>query len=88
MREAVRLPALPGYDADLWLALIEVDRCAAREWTLIGGQMVLLHALEQGVVPPRVSTDLDVLVNARVVTGAMRQFVRLTVPSDLSTPRV
>ena len=75
-REPVKLPALPGYDADLWLALIELTDVRPGEWTLIGGQMVLLHALEHGVVPPRVSTDLDVLVNARVVTGAVRQFVR------------
>lgn len=45
------------------------------EWTLIGGQMVFLHAMEFGVQPPRVSTDLDVLVNARVVTGGVREFV-------------
>ena len=37
--------------------------------------MVLLHALEHGAAPPRVSTDLDVLVNARVVTGGVRDFV-------------
>ncbi len=75
-REPVRLPAFPGYDAYRWLALIELTDVRPGEWTLIGGQMVLLHALEHGVVPPRVSTDLDVLVNARVVTGAVRQFVR------------
>ena len=33
---------------------------------VIGGQMVFLHAIEQGATPPRVSTDLDVLVNARI----------------------
>ena len=37
--------------------------------------MVFLHAIEQGVTPPRVSTDLDVLVNARVVNGGVREFV-------------
>lgn len=58
-REPVKLPALPGYDAGLWLALIELTDVRPGEWTLIGGQMVLLHALEHGVVPPRVSTDLD-----------------------------
>jgi predicted nucleotidyltransferase len=38
--------------------------------------MVFLHAMEHGVEPPRVSTDLDVLVNARVVTGGVREFVK------------
>jgi hypothetical protein len=37
--------------------------------------MVFLHAIEHRVEPPRVSTDLDVLVNARVVTGGVREFV-------------
>lgn len=36
------------------------------DWTLIGGQMVLLHALEHGRAPQRVSEDLDLVVNARV----------------------
>ncbi len=31
--------------------------------------------MEHGAEPPRVSTDLDVLVNARVVTGGVREFV-------------
>lgn len=74
-REPVRLPTLPGHDDDLWAALIELSDLRQGEWTLIGGQMVFLHAMEHGVQPPRVSTDLDVLVNARVVTGGVRGFV-------------
>ena len=38
--------------------------------------MVFIHAIERGVEPLRVSSDLDVLVNARIVTGGVRQFVR------------
>jgi hypothetical protein len=34
-------------------------------WTLIGGQMVLLRAVEHGRVPPRVTRDLDVLADLR-----------------------
>ena len=37
--------------------------------------MVFLHAMEHGATPPRVSTDLDVLVNVRVVAGGVREFV-------------
>jgi len=37
--------------------------------------MVFLHAVEHGASPPRVSTDLDVLVNARIVTGGVAGFV-------------
>ena len=74
-RAPVRLPTLPGHDDELWAALIELSELRPGEWTLVGGQMVFLHAIEQGVSPPRVSTDLDVLVNARVVTGGVREFV-------------
>lgn len=75
-REPVRLPTLPGYDDALWAALIELTELRPGEWTLIGGQMVFLHAIENGAQPPRVSTDLDVLVNARVASGAVREFVK------------
>lgn len=37
--------------------------------------MVFLHAVEHGVTPPRVSTDLDVLVNARVIGRPIAAFV-------------
>ena len=65
-REPVRLPTLAGHDDELWDALIELSEVRPGEWTLIGGQMVFLHAIEQGASPPRVSTDLDVLINARI----------------------
>ncbi len=67
-RDPVRLPMLPGYDDELWLALIELSGLRGGEGTLIGGQMVFLHAMEHGVAAPRVSTDLDLLVNARMVS--------------------
>ncbi|MCP4227901.1 MAG: hypothetical protein GY773_31530, partial [Actinomycetia bacterium] len=69
------LPTLAGHDDELWSALIELSELRPGEWTLVGGQMVFLHAMERGAPPPRVSTDLDVLVNARVVTGGVREFV-------------
>ena len=75
-REPIELPVLPGIEEALWLALLELAEVQPDNWTLIGGQMVLLHALEQGARLPRISTDLDVLVNARVATHAVRDFVR------------
>ncbi|WP_419924343.1 hypothetical protein [Candidatus Poriferisocius sp.] len=75
-REPVQLPVFPGLDELLWLTLIEVGGVRRGEWTLIGGQMVLLHAIEHGIQPPRVSTDLDALVNARVAADSVRRFVR------------
>jgi hypothetical protein len=73
-REPVWLPTLAGHDDELWDALIELSEVRPGEWTLIGGQMVLLHAIEQGAIPPRVSTDLDVLVNARIAGRPLAAF--------------
>ena len=75
-RTPVELPTLGIQENALWHALLELADLRPREWTLIGGQMVLVHATEAGVRPMRLSTDLDVLVNARVVTGGVRGFVR------------
>lgn len=75
-REPLVLPASLEYEADLWETLIELTEHRPGEWTLIGGQMVFLHALENGPTPPRISTDLDVLVNARIVSGGVREFAR------------
>ena len=41
-------------------------------WTLIGAQMVFLHAAAAGREPGRTSGDLDVLVDVRVVTSLIR----------------
>ena len=56
-------------------ALIELSNSTRPEWTLIGGQMVSLHAAEHAAPPLGASRDIDVVVNARVVAGAVRQFV-------------
>lgn len=73
-REPVRLSTLPGHDEQLWDILLELSELRPGEWTLVGGQMVYLHAVEHGITPPRVSTDLDILVNARIVSGAVAAF--------------
>ncbi len=73
--DSLLLPTLPGHDDALWDTLIELTELRPGEWTLIGGQMVFLHAIEHGATPPRISTDLDVLVNARIVTGGVAGFV-------------
>ena len=75
-RPPLELPSYPGYNEALWETLLEMARTQLQEWTLIGGQMVLLHALEHEVEPTRLSTDIDVVVNARVVAGAIRSFVK------------
>lgn len=67
----IELPPLPGLENALWLALMEIAERRSADWTLVGGQMVLLHAIEHGASPPRVSTDLDLVVDARVRPSAV-----------------
>ncbi|MFT6290730.1 MAG: hypothetical protein ACJAR2_001321 [Ilumatobacter sp.] len=73
-REPVRLPTLAGHDDELWDTLIELSDVRPGEWTLIGGQMVFLHGIEHGATPPRISTDLDVVVNARIAGRPVAAF--------------
>ena len=73
----LQLLAAPGPPGEIWTTLCELAAVKPDGWTLIGGQMVLLHALEHDAEPSRVSTDLDILVNARVVAGAVGDFVAL-----------
>ena len=40
-------------------------------WTLVGGQMALLHALEHGQVPAQISQDGDVIADVRTDPGAL-----------------
>lgn len=62
----IALPPLGELEDQLWVALMDIAERRADDWTLVGGQMVLLHALEHGATPPRISTDLDLVVDARV----------------------
>ncbi len=48
---------------DLWNVLLDLSERVPQAWSLIGGQMVLLHGLEHGRTPPAASADLDVLAD-------------------------
>ena len=43
------LPDLGDHTVELWLALLDIAEAVPVDWVLVGGQMVLLHALEHGV---------------------------------------
>ncbi|MFB6887943.1 hypothetical protein ACFCX4_01335 [Kitasatospora sp. NPDC056327] len=48
---------------DLWNVLLDLSERVPHAWSLIGGQMVLMHGLEHGRTPPAASADLDVLAD-------------------------
>ena len=76
----VVLPALTGKQALAWDALMAVAADLGEGWTLIGGQMVLLHQAERRPADAdpssgaslRWSYDLDVVVNLRTNRTRMR----------------
>lgn len=67
----IELPPMVARDTALWEALLDIAERMHSDWTLVGGQMVLLHALEGGRTPPRVSEDLDLVVDARIRPPAL-----------------
>lgn len=71
----VVLPTLAPGHGPLWTLLCDLADRHDRDWVLIGGQMVLLHALQAGRSPNRVSQDLDTVIDARVRPPAVAAFV-------------
>ncbi len=56
---------------ELWAAVGDLVELLPRQWVLIGGLMVQLHALEHGVSDVRFTGDIDILGQARP-QGALR----------------
>ncbi len=71
----ILIPTLDERIQDLWEALIELATAHPNGWTLIGAQMVFLHALERGVDPPRISVDLDVIMDIRLVPRGIKKMI-------------
>jgi hypothetical protein len=70
------IPPAPDLLGKMWEALIDISHDTRNDtWTLIGGQMVLLLGLEHGATPPRVSADLDAVVDVRLRLGALQQYI-------------
>ncbi len=57
---------------ETWLELMALAEHHPLHWTLIGAQMVVLHAAAAGRLPPRSSEDADVLVNVRLMHDGTR----------------
>ncbi len=61
----VDLGALPAIQVRMWHALLDLSEHLPGQWTLVGGQMVALHAAERGVDMGRTTTDVDALLDIR-----------------------
>ena len=60
----IELPPLGALGTSLWHVLLDL-RKATDGWTLVGGQMVLLHGLEHETAPARISVDIDLIADVR-----------------------
>lgn len=68
----VRVPSLdPDFDA-VWSTLLDLAVVPGAVWSLVGGQMVLLHAIEHDRMPPVISTDGDALADVRAKQASLR----------------
>ena len=72
----VLLPPLSGAQLAAWEALFDLAPVLGDNWTLIGGQMVLIHQAERAALPlgeagARFSLDLDVVIDVRAQPRAL-----------------
>ncbi len=75
MTTLIELPPLAAPVDELWHVLLDLNERLTVPWSLIGGQMVLLHALEHGQVPPQVSQDGDIIADIRADREAIATIV-------------
>ncbi|MFF0062099.1 nucleotidyl transferase AbiEii/AbiGii toxin family protein [Streptomyces sp. NPDC005279] len=66
---------LTGPLVGLWGTLLDLSEKVTESWTLIGGQMVLMHGLEHDRTPPAASLDLDVLADVVSQQQSLRLLV-------------
>ena len=71
--DALVLPTLGDPVDEPWEVFLDLAERLKVDWTIVGGQMVLLHALEHGTVPPTVSQDGDVIADVRATRKALRK---------------
>jgi hypothetical protein len=81
------LPRLGSPVDQLWDVLLDLGALPLR-WTLIGGQMVLLHALEHGQVPSQISQDGDVVADVRADPSGLRTLVGVLAEKGLEPEMV
>lgn len=61
-RPPVALPSMPQQQEAAWGVLLDMDEKLNDPWCLVGGQMVLLHCVENGYAVQRPTDDGDVVL--------------------------
>ncbi len=61
----------PGGWTSPWPQVLELaEHLTPGSWTLVGGLMVHLHALRAGILPPRTTVDVDLLLHLETPSGS------------------
>jgi hypothetical protein len=82
---AVVLPPLTGELDVLWELILDLaEHLPESDWVLVGGQMVMLHALAAGRAPTRVSKDVDVLADLVSAPASLADCVEALQRLDLA----
>jgi hypothetical protein len=68
----IEIPDAHAVLHESWTAVINLAKRHPEGWTVIGAQMVALHAYEHGRTPPRSSLDIDLVVNVRLIANGTR----------------
>jgi len=75
-REPVDLPVVFGALGAVWDGIVALaDALSELPWTVVGGQMVFLHAAEAGVDVHRISVDIDAAVDLRADPAGLKKLV-------------
>ncbi|PRY57993.1 hypothetical protein BCF74_11423 [Knoellia remsis] len=71
-RAPVAIPALPEHQTAMWTTLIELE-LTGLPWVLVGGQMTMLHCLENDVPFTRATDDGDLIVGVWTHRAALQE---------------
>jgi hypothetical protein len=74
-RDPVILPPLPKHQTEMWQTLLEFEDLGP-SWVLVGGQMTMLHCLENGLTLTRPTDDGDVVVGVWTRRDALHETSR------------
>ncbi len=74
---SIVIPQLADAQLESWLALTRIAEAVPNDWILIGGQMVQLHCWERGFTPPRVTNDVDAVIDVISKPEILAQFTKV-----------
>lgn len=74
MTEVIVLPAMTDPQEQAWLTLLDLYEQIPSDWTIVGGQMVLIWCAERGATMPRPTDDADAVLDVRTNTEILLQF--------------